>query len=155
MSKMSSDQRGFMLLSVVFLTLVVSMAGLILVNANVRVQQRDSTLRLTAINIANEQFAEFEHLAANGGLNDGHYDFLGVEDDLESANGLDPDKVENETAVTVLFNVDSEVKTHPTGLKTAAVTVTWRDGGDNETIVLEKLIRVNSIAEVEGKSNEN
>ena len=62
-----NNQRGFMLLSVVILTLITSFAAMILMNAAPRLTKPQSVLRLTAIHLANEQFAMLESLAASGG----------------------------------------------------------------------------------------
>lgn len=61
-----NNQRGFMLLNVVILTLITSFAAMILMNAAPRLKNPQSVLRLTAIHLANEQFAMLESLAANG-----------------------------------------------------------------------------------------
>ncbi|MBO4780527.1 MAG: type II secretion system protein [Selenomonadaceae bacterium] len=61
-----NNQRGFMLLNVIILMLITSFAAVILMNAAPRIKNSQSVLRLTAIHLANEQFAMLESLAANG-----------------------------------------------------------------------------------------
>ena len=61
-----NNQRGFMLLNVVILTLITSFAAAILMNAAPRLKNPQSVLRLTAIHLANEEFAMLESLAAEG-----------------------------------------------------------------------------------------
>lgn len=61
-----TNQRGFMLLNVVILTLITSFAAAILMNAAPRIKNPQSVLRLTAIHLANEEFAILESKAANG-----------------------------------------------------------------------------------------
>lgn len=55
-----------MLLNVVFLTLITAFAATILMNAAPRLENPQSVLRLTAIHLANEEFALLESKAANG-----------------------------------------------------------------------------------------
>lgn len=55
-----------MLLNVVFLTLITSFVAAILMNAAPRLKNPQSVLRLTAIHLANEEFAMLESLAAEG-----------------------------------------------------------------------------------------
>ena len=134
------NERGFMLLSVIFLTLVVSTGAMILLHANVKIQQRNSTLYLTAINLANEQFAELEHRAAVGNLYGGSYSFLGDADDLQSFNGVKanspPVEFEVETAVAESGN-----------LREVTVTVNWTVGGKENSITSKKILRNDSIAD--------
>ena len=133
---MLNDQRGFMLLSVVFLTLIVSIGAQILLNANVKVQQRNSMLYLTAINIANEQFAEIEGQNLPAGI----YDFLGNDKDLESRNGV------KEDSEPIKFDVETTVSGET--LREVTVKVKWIVGGRENSIVAKKIIRAaNSIAD--------
>ena len=57
-----------MLLNVIFLTLITSFAAMILFNAAPRIKNPQSVLRLTAVHLANEQFALIESKAAAGNL---------------------------------------------------------------------------------------
>ncbi len=130
---MLNNQRGFMLLSVIFLTLVVSFGAQILLNANVKVQQRNSTLYLTAINLANEQFAEIESYAAAG--KNPETGFMGNPADLESLNGV------KEDSVPVKFEVETSYENPGENLIKAKVKVKWTIGGRENSIVSEKIIR--------------
>ena len=128
-----------MLLSVVFLTLIVSFSAQILLNANVKVQQRNSTLYLTAINIANEQFAEIEsRVDADKYL---ETEFMGNPDDLKSFNGIDTAKVEDGTAVPIEFDVGTSYESAGENLIKATVTVKWSVGGKEKSIKSQKIIR--------------
>ncbi|MBO4400223.1 MAG: hypothetical protein J5809_00060 [Selenomonadaceae bacterium] len=129
MKNQNLNQCGFMLLSVVFLTLIVSLSAQILLNANSKVQQRNSTLYLTAINLANEQFAEIE----GQNLPAGNYNFLGNEGDLESRNGV------REDSEPTKFDVSAEVGEG--NLREVKVTVKWNVGGRENSIVSKKKIR--------------
>ena len=112
------NERGFMLLNVVFLTLITSLAAMILLNAAPRVKNPHTVLRLTAIHLANEQFAMLESLAAMDALPDGSYSFLGDEEDLTTENFSE--------SVPIKFNIMSTVS----GNK-VAVTVSWKLGEEN------------------------
>jgi len=79
-----------MLLNVVFLTLITAFAATILMNAAPRIKNPQSVLRLTAIHLANEQFAMLESRAATGNLAAGSYDFLGDKDNLTTTNAGKP-----------------------------------------------------------------
>ena len=141
-----NNQRGFMLLSVVFLTLIVSIGAQILLNANVKVQQRNSTLYLTAINLANEQFAEIESHAINGKALETN--FMGNHNDLKSFNGISTEKIEDGTAVPIEFDVETSYENFSENLIKAKVTVKWTVGGAEKSVVSEKIIRAaNSIAD--------
>lgn len=54
------NQRGYMLISVVFLTLIVSFIAAMALQTMTRAKNSDAALRLHAINLANEQFALIE-----------------------------------------------------------------------------------------------
>ena len=146
-----NNQRGFMLLNVVFLTLIVSIGAQILLNANVKVQQRNSTLHLTAINLANEQFAEIESCASAGTLDAGNFLIRNLneyKDDLKSFNGISAEKIEDGTAVPIEFDVSADIDDYSVGTKKVTVTVRWTVGGAEKSIVAEKIIRAaNSIAD--------
>jgi len=64
--KILNNQRGFMLLNVVFLTLITALAATILMDAAPRIKNPQSVLRLTAIHLANKQFAILESKATEG-----------------------------------------------------------------------------------------
>lgn len=52
------NERGFMLLNVVFLTLITSFAAMILMNAAPRLKNPQAALRLTAIHLAKSNMTE-------------------------------------------------------------------------------------------------
>ena len=80
------NERGFLMLNVIFLTLITSFAAMILLNAAPRVRNSQSRLRLTALYLADEQFAQLESLAAGGTAPTSSETFLEV-------SGANPRKV--------------------------------------------------------------
>ena len=114
------NERGFMLLSAIFLTLIVSIMAMILFNANVKVQQRNSTLYLTAINLANEQFAILES-GANIEI---------PEEDKISYNGV------KENSEPIKFRVSKSISGSEVTVK-----VEWEVNGKTETFESTKTIR--------------
>ena len=64
------NQRGFMLLSAIFLTLIVSFMAALTFQSVTFTKKDETALELTAINLANEQFAMIESLAARGKLSE-------------------------------------------------------------------------------------
>ena len=130
MIKILRNQRGYMLLNVIFLTLITAFAAQILLNAVPRVRNPEATLRMTAIYLANEQFAMLESRAANGTLS-GSYSFLGKDDDLTSYNLDEENPVE--------FKVNTSVNGTP---PKATVKITWQVGEKNFELKLERTIFV-------------
>ena len=127
---------------VIFLLIIVSFTAIIFLNGATLLNSSNSSLRLTAINLANEQFAELERLAAAGNLSAGSYSFLGAADDLKNF-GLykDSDLAEkNPTA----FQVSSAVKNYSAqeNLYSATVLVSWTYAGKNYRLEAEKILRV-------------
>lgn len=116
-----NNERGFMLLNVVILTLITSFAAMILMNAAPRLTRPQSVLRLTAIHLANEQFAVLESLAVAGELAEGSHDFLGEDDDLTTTNAGKPIK----------FKVTADVNGGD-GLNLRGVKVTVTIEGDED-----------------------
>lgn len=126
-----NNERGFMLLNVVILTLITALAATILMNAAPRLTNPQSVLRLTAIHLANEQFAMLESKAATGDLAAGTYPFLGDNKDL-TTNNFGEGK-------PITFEVTTKVKA--TGnLRVATVTVTIVDD-ENFKLELERTIQ--------------
>ena len=135
-----------MFLSVIFLTLIVSMGAMILLHANAKVQQRNSTLYLTAINLANAQFAEIERWAASD-KSEGAETFLiqnilEYADDLKSYNGLDPKKIADGTATPIEFSVDVQQEIYSGELWNFTVTVKWTVGGEEKSVTSKKILRI-------------
>ena len=116
---MLNNQRGFMFLSAIFLTLIVSLMATMLLTTNVKIQQRNSTFYLTAINLANEQFALLE---SNSGLEI-------PEEDKISYNGVKEDSQPVKFRISKNFN-GSEV----------TVKVEWEVNGKTETFESTKTI---------------
>lgn len=133
--KILRGQRGFMLLNVVFLTLITAFAATILLNAAPRARNPQSTLRLIALNLANEQFAQLESLAAAGENLRGSYNFLGVADDLKNFSFRKDD-----SAAPIEFKVNTTVSGSG-NLRKAKVTVTIV-GNKNFKLETERTIRV-------------
>jgi|GEM_PF-2287559 len=130
------DSRGFIMLNVVFLTLIVSFAAMIYLNGSAIVGNSNATLRLTALNLMNEQFAEIESLAGQGNLSAGEeFDFLGLQEDLISYNASEKNPTEFKVTAAVK-NFDSE------NLLRVSVKVTWKFNGRNFELESEKLVRV-------------
>lgn len=111
MKKILKSERGFLILNVIFLTLITSFAAMILLNAAPRIRNSQSSLRLIALHLANEQFAQLESLAAEGTLTEGNYDFRGDKKDLKNV---------------VDFNVETTV-TGTGNLRGIKVKVSWSD----------------------------
>lgn len=132
---MINNERGFALLNVIFLMMITSFAAMILLNAAPRVKNPEPTLRLTALYLAEEQFAYLENLAAKGELTAGTYDFLGNDEDLTSMNFSEK--------IPVIFNVVAHVTEHNAELPNlfdAKVIVSWTVGGKDFDIESERTI---------------
>ena len=128
------QQRGFLLLNVIFLTVITSFAAMILLNAAVRVRNPQPTLELTALYLANEQFAVLESRAAAGEQIGGSYSFLGRSEDLTSEN------LSEKNLVT--FTVETQVSGSG-NLREAKVTVKWNVGGRDNEFKTKRTIRIN------------
>ena len=111
------------MLDVVFLTLITALAATILINAAPRAKNPQSTIRLIALNLANEQLAQLESLAAAG--ENLTTDFLGDTDDLKNVVDF-----EVETTITKTGNLR--------GIK---VKVSWSDE-DKDFIEVKRTIYV-------------
>ena len=104
---------------------------MILLNAVPRAKNPQSTLRLTALYVANEQFAQLESLAATGNLESGSYSFKGVPKDLTTENAGAP--------------ITFTVTTHVTGggnLRNVSVKVSWTFGGNDFELESERTMRI-------------
>ena len=121
---MKFNEKGFILLSTVFLTLIVSFMAAMTLQAMTRVKNDDTALRLHAINLANEQFALIESGSAKN-----------IPDEDLKSYGLyykDAEKVPTEFHVTT--NIISSGN-----LREVKVTVTWNEN----TLDFEKTILLN------------
>ena len=122
-----NNERGFLLLNVVFLTLIISFAAMILINAAPRARNPQATLRLTALYLANEQLAELESLSAQGKALSSSY--LGKAEDLITTNLGNDNPIE--------FKVTTNINGNR-----ATVKVSWQVGDDKFEIETERTIGV-------------
>ena len=129
MIKILRDERGFLMLNVIFLTLITAFAAMILLNAAPRVRNPQPTLRLTALYLANEQLAQLESLAAAGG--ELSTSFLGKTEDLTTKN------FSEENPVT--FEVETKISGEG-NLRNVKVTVKWAVNGREDSIEVERTI---------------
>ena len=125
--------RGFILLSAVFLTVIVSFVAAMTLQTLTPSKNSDAALRLHAINLANEQFALIESRAAQNNLTAGQYNFLGDKDDLKSY-GLAKKSAEK---IPVEFKVTTTVSGEE-NLRRVEVRVTWK----NFEMNFEKTVRI-------------
>ena len=127
-------QRGFLLLNVVFLTVIVSFGAIILINAAPRVRNPKSTLELTARHLANEQLAYLESQAAINGTIDSNFKIS--DEDRITKNAGDGREI--------IFTVDTEINgvEGSENLRTATVTVSWIFDGKNFSIDAERTILI-------------
>lgn len=135
MIKALKNERGFLLLDVVLLTLITSFAAVVLLNAHPQVKNPQSTLKLTALHLANEQLAWLESFGADGTLHAGSYPFLGESDDLLTKNFSE--------AIPIEFTVTTNVSPPEDDLNLyrAVVTVSWQVEGKDFEIESERTIR--------------
>lgn len=118
------DERGFMLLQTVFLTLIVSFAGMIILNGMKKSENQNATLRIIALHLAEEQFAELESRADKGEIFAGSFPFLGVQDDLKNYYDFgDEKKINSQREIN--FKVTTNISGLSENLFKAEVKVTW------------------------------
>ena len=134
-----STECGFMMMNVVFLTLIVSFTALIFLNGISPLKESDSALRLVALNLANEQFAEIESLADSGTLSAGSYNFLGASEDLKNYGVHTAADLTKKNPTK--FSVTANVKNYSGTLFNVTVKVSWNFNGKNFEIELEKIVR--------------
>ena len=127
------NERGFLLLNVVLLTLITSFAAVILLNAEPRARNPQSTLKLTALHLANEQLAYLENLGDSGELHAGTYTFQGDEEDLLTKNFSEEIPIE--------FTVTTSVDELKENLYSATVKVSWQVKGKTYELEAERTIR--------------
>lgn len=127
------NERGFMLMSVIFLMMMTSLAALIVMNGTKKVINQNSALRIIALHLAEEQFAEIESRAANGEALQ-NFSFLGDPGDLK--NYYDS-RGENDSEVKpIVFDVTTSVKAD----SRVEVKVKWTLDGEEYFITVEKMI---------------
>ena len=130
------NERGFLLLNVIFLMLITSFAAMILLNAATRARNPHATLRLTAIYLAQEQLAMLEDRAHSGEQISGSYLFLGEASDLKSYNFREsPDNTK-----PIEFTVETQVSGSG-NLRNATVIVTWKVGEQDCKLKAQRSIR--------------
>ena len=127
------NERGFLLLDVVLLTLITSFAAVVLLNAHPQTKNPHSTLKLTALHLADEQLAYLESYGADGTLQAGSYDFLGDAEDLVTKNFS--------AEIPIEFSVTTSVDKIDENLYRAVVTVSWQVEGKDYAIESERTIR--------------
>ena len=125
----------------IFLTLIVSLAGMIILNGMKKSDNQNATLRIIALHLAEEQFAELESRAYKGILTAGNFPFLGVQDDLKNYYDFGNEKKIN-SQVPVNFEVKTSVDNFVENLFRAEVKVTWNFEKEN-SVELQKIIRKN------------
>ena len=103
------NQRGFMLLSAVFLTLIVSFMAALTFQSITLTHKYKTAEELTAINLADEQFAMIESLAARDNLSA-----------VNNFNGETEDIPEN-------FKVTTNLESSNGNIYEYKVIVTWED----------------------------
>lgn len=137
------NERGFILLSAVFLTLILSFVAAMALQTLTQSKNFDAALRLHATNLANEQFAMIESLAAQNHLENGTYNFLGDKDDLKSFGLIKKsvDKIPVEFEITT--NVSDEENFGAGNLKKVEIIVTWKNFERN----FERTVRISDVEE--------
>ena len=128
------DERGFMLLSTIFVTLITSIMAMIILNGTKKISNQNSALKIIAVNLANEQFAYIENIAATENLS-GSYNFLGDSDDLKNYYDSGDDKI-----IPTEFQVITDIS-GDNNLYTVKITVTWNFNNTDEKLEFEKIIR--------------
>ena len=127
---MKINEKGFMLLSAIFLTLIVSFVAMMTLQTTTRSKNSDASLQLQAINLANEQFALLES---------GSDKEIPVEDLINYGlyyEGQDDEDNEDYKPPTV-FEVNTTLESNVGNLYEYKVTVTW----NNESLEFKKVIR--------------
>ena len=122
-----------MLISVIFLLMITSFAALILMNGAKKIANQNSALRIIALHLAEEQFAEIESRAAKGESLQ-NFSFLGDPNDLK--NYYDSGEEDNPAVKPIIFDVTTSVKPD----SRVEVKVEWNLNGEKYSIAIEKLI---------------
>ena len=129
MVKILKDERGFLMLNVIFLTMITAFAAMILLNAAPRIRNPQSTLRLTALYLANEQLAHLESIAAAGG--ELPTSFQGEPQDLITENLSADNPIEFEVETKIISNGN---------LRKVTVEVKWTAAGRDDSVKVERTI---------------
>ena len=116
------NERGFIFVGVIFLTLITSFAAAMLLNGISKLQNSSTVLQMTALHLMNEQFALIES---------GSTENIPAEDLTTYNMG------EN---FPVTFNITKNIKTRSENILNATVKISWSVGGKNFEIEREKII---------------
>ena len=127
------DERGFMLMSVIFLLMITSFAALIFLNGTKKIVNKNSALKIIALHLAEEQFAEIESRAEKGDSLQ-NFSFLGDPADLKNYYDNREEKISE--ATPIIFDVSTSVKNN----SHVEVKVEWTFNGEKYSIAIEKMI---------------
>ena len=128
------NERGFMLMSVIFLLMITSFAALIFLNGTKKIVNKNSALKIIALHLAEEQFAEIESQVIAGQKPLQNFSFLGDPDDLKNYYDNREEKISESTPI--IFDVSTSVKNN----SHVEVKVEWTFNGEKNSIAIEKMI---------------
>ena len=131
------NQRGFMLLSAVFLTVIVSFTAMMTLQAITQVQRDDASLRLTAINWANEKFALIESAAQFGNVEE----FDGKTYEMESYGLYDKNDEEHKIKAPIKLELQSRIVDKNGNLIKFEIEITRKDGKPFENMKFYKTVK--------------
>lgn len=126
MKKIFFNERGYIFVEVIFLTLITSFVAAMLLNGISKLQNNSATLQITAQHLVNEQFALIENYAIYGGSYQ-----------IDSADLKTYNMDEN---FPIEFDVQTDIKNYSENILKAVVKVSWSFGEKNFAIEQEKLI---------------
>lgn len=116
------NERGFIFVGVIFLTLITSFAAAMLLNGISKLQNGSTVLQMTALHLINEQFALIES---------GSTENIPAEDLTTYNMG------EN---FPVTFNITKNIENRSENILNATVKISWSVGGKDFEIEREKII---------------
>ena len=120
-------ERGFILWEVLALAIFLSAVAVCLLMYQTAAKAKsDGIHRLTAVYLAQTEFAYLEKAAAEGELTSGVCYWLGDAEDLRSNGGE--------------FSVTSEIAVEGADVYLATVRVTWPERGRTRQLALERLL---------------
>ena len=127
-NKRKPDEGGFILPEVLLLAMFVAAVALSLVMYQTSVRAKsDGMHRLTAVHLAQTEFAHLEQIAATGNIKDNAvWDWLGEPSDLTLNNGA--------------FTVTAKTTGQNAAVYLATVDVVWRSGGRERQITWQRLL---------------
>ena len=136
MKKFFCNERGFMLLDTIFVTMIIAFMAMMILNGTKKIADYNSDLKTIATYLANEQFAYIENIAATGNLSTGNYNFLGNSDDLENYFDSGNNKI-----IPVKFDISADVVGGANNLYSVEVIVEWNFNNIDEKIKFKKTVR--------------